>query len=631
MRIPQFSRIAVALVAGASVLLAGCDSSSTTEAKTLSSIAVSPSTANLAIGGTQALTVTGSYSDNTTAAITSGVTYTSSANTVATASTAGVVTALSAGTATITASASGKSATATITVAPAAPTLSSIALTPATVNLLVAATQQLTVTGTYSDATTGALATGVTFASSAANVATVSSTGLVTALAAGTTTITATHTASTRTATRLITVTAPAATGSLVFSDAYDTGVSFADFGGATNAVTIDATTLYNGKKSIKAVITGSGGYSGGAFVSATPRNLSTYNALTFWAKSSVANATLKVGIGNNANTTVLNAESIGIPLTTTFTKYIIPMPNPAKATAMDGLFHFADGPLNYTVWFADVQYENLPASQVAAPTAAGVAWPTLNVAVGAPQQMGAGPNTVNFTTPVLPNGGKLSDVAWRWFTLTSSNPAVATVSVDGLVTGVTAGTATITATMNGLPVASSSTVTVTAPLPSPTTIAAAPTKAAVDVISLFTTAYTNRGVDTWRTSWSAGNSELVDPFTVAGRSIKKYSLFNFVGIEFGPAVPANNIDASTMTGIHIDVWSPNPAATLEIQLVNDATGTAAIGKYQAGQIATGSWVSLNIPLASFVGLTAKNKLQQMLFVAGGPSVLYVDNVYFYR
>ena len=92
MRFPHFSRMAVALVTGASILLAGCDSSSTTEAKTLSSIAVSPATANLAIGGTQTLTVTGSYSDNTTAALTSGVTFTSSASTVATASASGVVT-----------------------------------------------------------------------------------------------------------------------------------------------------------------------------------------------------------------------------------------------------------------------------------------------------------------------------------------------------------------------------------------------------------------------------------------------------------------------------------------------------------------------------------------------------------
>ncbi len=613
-------------------MLSACDSSSTTAAKTLSSISVTPTTANLAIGGTQALAVTGSYSDNTTSALTSGVTFSSSSNAIATASAAGLVTAISAGTATITASASGKNATSVITVAPAAPTLTAIAIAPATVSLAVAGTQQLTVNGTYSNATTAALPTGVTFSTSAASVATVNAAGLVTAVAAGTATITATHTASTLTTTRLITVTAPpTSSAALVFSDAYGSDVSFADFGGAANAVTIDATTLNAGRKTIKAVITGSGAYSGGAFVSAAPRNLSAFNALTFWAKSSVANATLKVGVGNNATTTVLNAEAIGIPLTTTFTKYIIPLPNPAKMINVNGLFHFADGPLNYTVWFSDVQYELLPTSQVATASAALAAWPTVGVAVGSTFQMAAAPNTVNFTVPALPNGGKLSDVAWRWFTLTSSNPAVATVSIDGLITGVSAGTATISATMNGLPVAGSSTVTVTAPLAVPTTIAAAPTKAASDVISLFTTAYTNRAVDTWRTGWSANNNELVDPYVVAGRNIKRYSLFNFVGIEFGANVPANIIDASTMTSIHVDIWSPNPSSNLEIQLVNDATGTPAIGKYQAGAIAANQWVSLNIPLSSFVGLTAKNKLQQMLFVGASPTVLYMDNLYFFK
>jgi len=59
--------------------------------------------------------------------------------------------------------------------------------------------------------------------------------------------------------------------------------------------------------------------------------------------------------------------------------------------------------------------------------------------------------------------------------------------------------------------------------------------------------------------------------------------------------------------------------------------GSAAIGKYQAGAFAAGQWVSLNIPLASFTGLTAKSKLRQLLFVAAGPTVLYVDNIYFYK
>jgi uncharacterized protein YjdB len=624
----------LALVTG--LLLVGCGDSGSTDPEptpvTLSSITVTPATATLAINGTQALTVTGSYSNATTAPITTGVTFASSATSVATVTGAGVVTAVAGGNATITATTGGRTATSLITVTPAAPTLSSIAITPATVSLVVAATQQLGITGTFSDASTSTLASGVTFSTSSAAIATVSAAGLVTAVAPGSATITATHTASTRTATRTVTVTAPpASNGAVVFSDNYDAGVSFTNFDGATNDISIDASVLNNGRKTIKAVVTGSGGYSGGAFVSAAPRNLSAYNALTFWARGSVANGTLKVGVGNNGVSTRLNAEAIGIPLTTTFTKFIIPLPDPSKFVNVDGLFHFADGPNNYTVWFSDVQFENLPASQVAAPTAALAAWPAINVPVGTPAQMNPAPNTVNFTTPALPNGGKLTDVAWRWFTLTSSNPSVATVSADGQVTGVSAGTATITATMNGIAVASGAPVTVTAALAQPNTIAPAPSRPAANVISLFTTVYTNRAVDTWRTGWSGANSELTDPFVIAGRNVKRYSLFNFVGIEFGIASAANIVDATEMTHVHFDLWTPNPSANLEIQLVNDASGTAAIGKYQAGALASGQWVSLDVPLASFAGLAAKSKLQQLLFVAAGPTVLYVDNVYFYK
>lgn len=509
-------------------------------------------------------------------------------------------------------------------------TLASISLAPATVTLAVAATQALTVTGIYSDASVETLTSGVSFTTSAAGVATVSGTGVVTAVAGGTATITATASGQVATANITVNTPGPVSSAAVVFSDNYD-GVTFADFGGATNNVSVDATTLYSGRKSVRAII-GGVNYSGGAFVSSGPRNLSTYNAVTFYAKSSVVNATLKVGVGNNATTTVLNAESIGIALTTNWVKYIVPLPNPAKMVNYDGLFHFADGPNSYTVWFADIQYETLPVGQVAAPSAALVAWPTVTVAVGTPYQMNPAPNTVNWVTPALPNGGKLSDVAWRWYTLTSSNPAVATVSPDGLITGLTGGTTTITATLGGLAVPSSATITVSAPLAVPGNTAPAPTKAAGDVISLFTTVYTNRPVETWQTGWSAANSALTDPFAIGARNVKKYSLFDFVGIEFGASNVANAVDATTMTHVHFDIWTPNPSSNLEIQLVNNVTpGPAAIGKYQAGALATGSWVSLNIPLASFTGLTGKNALQQLLFVSTGPMVIYVDNIYFYK
>lgn len=82
--------------------------------------------------------------------------------------------------------------------------LLSIAISPGTVTLAPAATQQLTVAKTPSDASNGAIATWV---SSDPTKATVSATGLVTAVAAGTTTITATSVDGARVATRTVTVT----------------------------------------------------------------------------------------------------------------------------------------------------------------------------------------------------------------------------------------------------------------------------------------------------------------------------------------------------------------------------------------------------------------------------------------
>jgi hypothetical protein len=76
--------------------------------------------------------------------------------------------------------------------AKSAPTLTSIAVTPADATLTAGATQQYTATGTYSDSSTLDLTNQVTFASSTTATATISPAGLATAVAAGTTTISAT-------------------------------------------------------------------------------------------------------------------------------------------------------------------------------------------------------------------------------------------------------------------------------------------------------------------------------------------------------------------------------------------------------------------------------------------------------
>ncbi len=71
------------------------------------------------------------------------------------------------------------------------PVLTGITITPATPSITVGSTQQMVATGTFNDGSTGTITTNVTWSTSNSNVATVSTSGLVTGVVAGTATITA--------------------------------------------------------------------------------------------------------------------------------------------------------------------------------------------------------------------------------------------------------------------------------------------------------------------------------------------------------------------------------------------------------------------------------------------------------
>lgn len=158
---------------------------------TLESIAATPAPVVLAQGATQQLKITAAFNDRSMQDVTASATYASSSTAVATVSAAGLVTAVSAGSATITASYQGQTVTAQITVSAA--TLSSIAVTSSANSLAPGATAQLTTTVKYSDGSTQALTSGVTFTSDNPAVATVSAAGLVTAVAAGNANMTASY------------------------------------------------------------------------------------------------------------------------------------------------------------------------------------------------------------------------------------------------------------------------------------------------------------------------------------------------------------------------------------------------------------------------------------------------------
>jgi hypothetical protein len=164
--------------------------------------------------------------------------------------------------------------------------------------------------------------------------------------------------------------------------------------------------------------------------------------------------------------------------------------------------------------------------------------------------------------------------------------------------------------------------------LAEPTTSAMAPTKPAADVISLFSNAYTNVTIDTWRTGWSAGT--LTD-MKIGTDDVKKYSGLDFVGVE----MVANKLNITAMDLFEFDVWTPN-STSLRFKLVDFGTDGAFGGGDDKEHETTvtptiGSWYHVAVPIANMTGLTTKANIAQLIFASApaGTSVIYVDNILF--
>ncbi len=206
---------------------------------TLNSITVTPASPSIAVNGAQSLLATGSFADGSSLNISNSVTWASANAAVASVSATGVVNGLSGGTAAITASFAGKLGSTSVTVTPAV-TLTGITLVPVNASVLVGSLQQFTATGTYSNGTTNNISSTVSWNSSVASVASISSSGQVTALAAGVTNITATQGAQT-TSTSFTVTAAPVASINL------GGAASFAVLAGASITNNSGGITLVSG------------------------------------------------------------------------------------------------------------------------------------------------------------------------------------------------------------------------------------------------------------------------------------------------------------------------------------------------------------------------------------------------
>jgi hypothetical protein len=308
----------------------------------------------------------------------------------------------------------------------------------------------------------------------------------------------------------------------------------------------------------------------------------------------------------------------VNIAVTTTWTKVIIPIPVASKLTAEAGLFHFAEGSDEgaYTIWLDNIQYETLAAGVIGTPTA-GIATATINKGVG--DTFEATGLTCSF--PVNSVATALS-VTKAYFTFTSGTPAVATVNALGVGTCVAVGTSAITAKLGAVNATGTLTVNVSGST-APTTAPPTPTRPASTVISLFSKQpYNNVAATDWFPNW--GQTTVVSDVVIAGDSMKKYTNFNYQGVQF--AAPIN---VSTMGYLHIDVWTPN-AASIKVFLINIPPLTQFESSVTLTPTLSG-WNSFDIPLASYPQVV-KTGIGQLKLESGTPgTTVFLDNIYFFR
>lgn len=374
------------------------------------------------------------------------------------------------------------------------------------------------------------------------------------------------------------------------------------------------------------------GSYAGGSYYLASGRNLSVYNVLTFWAKAT-KNATLnEVGFGNDFDKNTYMTAAYNLPLTTEWQKYYIPIPDPAKLINEKGMFYFSEGPENgesYTFWIDEVKFEKLGT------IIQGESMIYEGKNLSSIALKGSTSNVMNTTTSFsLPDGTTmLLPTPASYFSFSSSNPSVATVSSAGKITALQTGFSVITATLGGKLAKGSMVVNIEGFVNAPT-----PTLPASSVVSLFSDNYTNARVDYYNGYWAPYQTTTSSDFTVGTDNILNYLNFNFFGISFANPI----VNATNLSTLSMDIFVPgttlNPGVQLKITVrdfgANGVDGggddTDKVITFTNVDLAVGQWKTLKIPLT----MASKSKLGLIIFSdsdLGNFKNFYLDNIYFHN
>jgi uncharacterized protein YjdB len=474
---------------------------------------MSAPTPSVTVNAIPAVSVTGSSNicigSTTTLSPASGGTWVSSDPTRATVTNGGVVTGVSAGSVTFTFT---NSTTGCVSAPTSAVTINSLPAVSITGSSTICAGSTTTLTPTV----------GGTWTSSDPTVASVTNGGLVTGLTAGTVTFTFTKTI------------APncSATTSAVTVNAL-TPVSIAGSNticmGSTTTLSPSTGGTWTSSNNSVATVTNAGVVTG---VSAGTATFTFTNTATGCASA----ATPPITVNALPSVSVTGASSICVGSTTALsptTGGTWASSNPAVATVTNGgvVTGVTAGTATFTFTSTATGCTSLPTSAVSV-----TALPVVSI-------VGANSVCVGITTTLSPSSGG---------TWTSSDPSIATVTNGGVVTGVSAGTATFTFTSSMAPNCSATTAAVTVIALPVVSIAGAGT-----ICVGTTTTLSPATGGTW-----ASNSPGIATVTNAGV---------VTGVSAGPATFSFTLSA---TGC---VSSPTPAVTVNALPVVSITGSSSI------------------------------------------------------
>ena len=382
-----------------------------------------------------------------------------------------------------------------------------------------------------------------------------------------------------------------------------------------------------------------SGTFAGASFIiDGAGRNLTEYDALTFWAKSSQAATISEISFGSKYRAAIVNVD-----FTTKWTQFIIPFPDPSKLVDVKTVFEFSAGGIGpqgqevgYTFWIDELKFEKL--GTIAQPR------PTVLNGVDILRETFIGLNiTLTGLTQTynLENGSNQTvSAAPTYFTFKSSDPDIARVNELGIVSILDQGKATITATLADVRALGSLNLDVLGTFelaPNP------PERDPTDVVSIFSDFY---GDQPGLQPVVFNNAELqVEVSDFGDESIITYRNLVFVGIGY-----SETVDVSQLSFLHIDIQvdqSIGPSDRLTVELSDfgsDNTGgtgdDTAGGKTIAGsELSEGEWIGIDIPVNGFpngtggggAGSPNLTNIGNIIFVGAGISNILIDNIYFYK